>query len=333
MDMTIADRTKSICPYLGMMQDETTSLAYASTLNGCYHCAKPAIPNLEHQKEFCLSAAYPGCKVFLQSEHKEFPRELKGKSTHSHAHVRRLWITISGIVVLIAAGLAYFLLFPNLWSKVAATPTMTSTRRATPTREAAEVIPTVIIPDTGSADQATEIEPTSTIEIEPSSTVEIVHISSPTRTVPSATPTKTVKPVTSTATISPTVEPTSQLHGLEKAFTVDGHDFLLHRVLEGEGYDFLALKFHTTPSVLVDLNYDSTYPIWTGSIIVVSPGMLEKDVKLPSFRVYQINGKATSMNDLAMKINGDLTLLKHFNRCDDSCNLNPGDWILVPLPD
>jgi hypothetical protein len=66
------------CPYLGLHDDASTSLAYPSLWNYC-HCAVPPGPvAVPHQISTCLSREHGRCKVYIALDARPLPRELRG---------------------------------------------------------------------------------------------------------------------------------------------------------------------------------------------------------------------------------------------------------------
>ena len=52
------------CPYLGMLKDSHTSLAYPAPANHCFRVESPIGVDLSHQEEYCLTDRHHGCHVF-----------------------------------------------------------------------------------------------------------------------------------------------------------------------------------------------------------------------------------------------------------------------------
>ena len=55
------------CPYLGIVDDAETALAYPSPWNYCFRRGTPVSVTLEHQRNYCLATAYVGCPIYLQN--------------------------------------------------------------------------------------------------------------------------------------------------------------------------------------------------------------------------------------------------------------------------
>jgi hypothetical protein len=100
------------CPYLGLHDDASTSLAYPSLWNYC-HCAEPPGPvAVPHQISTCLSREYRHCKVYVALEPRPLPRDLRGAvpaaiKRKSRAGIKGmlLFFVILGALIVLYAGL------------------------------------------------------------------------------------------------------------------------------------------------------------------------------------------------------------------------------------
>jgi hypothetical protein len=68
------------CPYLGLHDDSSTALGYASPWNYCYRAVPASSVRLEHQSQTCLEAGYAHCAVLLSDRRRPLPRRLRGKA-------------------------------------------------------------------------------------------------------------------------------------------------------------------------------------------------------------------------------------------------------------
>lgn len=100
------------CPYLGLQDDDSTSLAYASPWNICYHAAPPAPVLVSHQAEVCLCPQYVGCPVLLSNQWRRFPRNLRGKAGASlnknSSSTRLAWLIVFvllGVILIVILSL------------------------------------------------------------------------------------------------------------------------------------------------------------------------------------------------------------------------------------
>jgi hypothetical protein len=55
------------CPYLGMLEDSDTSLAFPDVANHCFRVKSPATVDLSHQDTYCLTDRHPDCHVFQKA--------------------------------------------------------------------------------------------------------------------------------------------------------------------------------------------------------------------------------------------------------------------------
>jgi hypothetical protein len=100
------------CPYLGLHDDSSTSLAYPSLWNYC-HCAVPPGPvSVPHQISTCLSREHGRCKVYVSLEARPLPRDVRGAvpsgiKRKPLAGIRGLFLffVILGALIFLYAGL------------------------------------------------------------------------------------------------------------------------------------------------------------------------------------------------------------------------------------
>jgi hypothetical protein len=144
----------------------------------------------------------------------------------------------------------------------------------------------------------------------------------PTKIRPSKTPTRSTLP-------APTAAP-EQVHALEVPVEVDGRQLLIHRVMGGESFEALERTFATSTDVILALNYSLSSPLWANSLVVLAPGSTALDPATPAFQPYQVGEPEISLPELARKLDVDPSLLGRYNHCPDPCQLQAGDWLLVP---
>ncbi len=154
------------------------------------------------------------------------------------------------------------------------------------------------------------------------------------QTSPTIPPTSTDKPTAVPPTATP--EPTQtllppQFHGLEIPVSVDGKQFLIHMVIEGDQMLFLARDYKTSIEVIQALNNGIPQALWAGTGIVIAPGMVEIDPPLPAFSTYKVTEIEIKIEALAVKLKTDPALFQHYNRCEPGCLLKKGDWVIVPV--
>ena len=75
----IKNEIEPICPYIGILIDPQTAIAYPAEGNYC-HRVLPAIPpNYEHQKAYCLSKSFVKCPFFTQKSGRSMPKYIRLK--------------------------------------------------------------------------------------------------------------------------------------------------------------------------------------------------------------------------------------------------------------
>ena len=99
------------CPYLGLHDDSSTSLAYPSAWNYCYRAAPPASVLVAHQSETCLCPRYSDCTVYRSSRWGRLPTNLRGRLKarlgENRASRARRWIAILLFLLLLALLLVF----------------------------------------------------------------------------------------------------------------------------------------------------------------------------------------------------------------------------------
>ena len=103
------------CPHLGLHDDDSTCLAYASSWNYCYRATPPASVRTAYQVETCLCGRYVHCPVYLSSKGGALPRALRGHVSVG-ARGRRLLHTLVrmiGLIVLTAIVIWIIYLIPR----------------------------------------------------------------------------------------------------------------------------------------------------------------------------------------------------------------------------
>ena len=68
---------KRHCPYLRIIDDPTSSIAYPHEVNACHRAKKPVKVILEYQESHCLCDAYQECPGYTKGWEKGFPLELR----------------------------------------------------------------------------------------------------------------------------------------------------------------------------------------------------------------------------------------------------------------
>ena len=165
---------------------------------------------------------------------------------------------------------------------------------------------------------ATTIKVTDTALVRMTATLQLPATSIPTAQI-------TLTPA-STSDLPDTIIKTPDL---ETPFKVGSDEFVIHRVKDGEGLDYLAKVYNTTPAVIQATNYSLSSPIWVDSIIIIRPETTSLGPQEPVFQAYQVTDQIISFEKLAQNLNVDLVELKYYNACADRCSVTKGAWILI----
>jgi len=113
----VKEKQAKACPYLGLLQDSQTTLAFPSIANLCYHARPLVPPSLEYQRSFCLNGRqHTRCPVFIRSELAPLPPEISGKSANKPLfgkpiEMRIILPILLGCVVLILGVIGVVWLF------------------------------------------------------------------------------------------------------------------------------------------------------------------------------------------------------------------------------
>jgi hypothetical protein len=282
----------STCPYIGLKDDPKTSVGYPSTGNFCHHCKAPAVPKLQHQETYCLGNAFLECPVYTQTDKKSFPRGFRAVVKTIPAQNP---VFPRNLAILVCALLALFLGW-QLWAFFGASINVS----LQPTQ-------TMVLATSTSAPTAT-----------PEATVTLQALFVFATDLPTETPQPTATPVP------------PQKHALETPILVNGNQYLIHVVKEGEGIDYLIQFYNTSEAVLRSINYLLPPSIWVDLPVVVSPGMTDVDLNLPTFQAYRVPMAEIHMGQLAKELNANAAMLETYNNCPNSCLLVEGDWLLIP---
>ena len=91
------------CPFLGLRQDQETSLAYPSSWNVCHHTKPIGTPRLEFQQSYCFTKEHATCPIFTRSKRGPIPPAISFPVSKPPVIKRVILpILIGGIVVLLA---------------------------------------------------------------------------------------------------------------------------------------------------------------------------------------------------------------------------------------
>lgn len=291
----MAEQTPHQCPHLGILDDPDTSHSFPSTWNACFHAKIPSVPNFEHQEKICLTDGYVSCPVYQSAKGSVFPAELLNtvKPPKKEKVVKPVFAYILGAVLLVGITGGLVVLLASRFPERAGF----SVPGLNPSETAITATDTAVIQAT--ATLKSTLAPTLTIAV----------------------------------VVPPTSEPTPEMikpYVLETPFKIGEQDFLIHRVKDGDGLDILAKTYHTTSEVIQASNYAMKIPIWAGSLMLIRPDIVTLDPAEPIFEIYIVADKAIMLDELAKRLNVDLTRLKYYNACADRCMVSRDDWVLVP---
>ncbi len=101
---------KTVCPHLGLRQDNATHMGFPSAANYCLNCRQPTLPSLAHQESHCLGGAHVECPVYLAQGRVSMPAELRGIPPISGNLMKFVLI-----LVLALLAIFFFLIRPMLW--------------------------------------------------------------------------------------------------------------------------------------------------------------------------------------------------------------------------
>jgi len=291
--LVINDNGSEVCPYLGLSDDPGTVFRYPSSINQCYR-AKPATPvKLKYQGTCCLTTNHSECKVYQNDAGLPLPRELEYqplKLAQSKRSKVYLWTILFAIVVI---GL-------TIWGNLSNVPFL-SAGREHPSGDSGFIALTEMVNLTPSV-ILTLIRGTSTATLLPRSP-------SPIRTI-----------VTSTPTAMP-------FHALETPIGID-HQFIIHRILDGESLNLISGNYGTTPEALQLINYDLQIPLPINSLIIIP--FHKTDVSgLPVFEAYMVKADIP-VEDLAQRLMVDPAMLMYYNDLQSGQVLTVDEWVLIP---
>ena len=290
--MSHASLINRTCPALGLMDDSETSLGFPSNWNSCYRSRPISAPKLKHQEEFCLCEKYRECPIFLREQTAPLPKHIRAPRSRQTA--KKIQATL--LISIIAIGLILVL----AWG--ASNRGLLAALGIGKTNEIVPAIITPIIPATLPSTQT--LPPVQTRTAIASATLETI-------TSPASTPT----------------QPFSK-HQLEAPIGAD-HKFIIHETQAGENLAQFEQTYNTSVTAIVEVNYEFTYPIWVGALVVIPYGFVDV-ADMPAFEPYQVTDAAMTVELLAKIKSVDTLDLKKYNALADGESLHIGDWILIP---
>lgn len=150
----------------------------------------------------------------------------------------------------------------------------------------------------------------------------LIFVPPPTSTVPSAglvTPTDTESTIQATPFIP---------HTVETPFGVNP-TLVIHRVLDGEGYIYLAEQYGTSVEAIRAINFQLPEALWVNNILVI-PVNTQSVAGLPKFIVREISAEGLTIEEYAERMQLDAELLKRYNALPDGFVLEMGELIIIP---
>jgi LysM repeat protein len=152
----------------------------------------------------------------------------------------------------------------------------------------------------------------------------------PTQTLISVTPIEPTLPETVEPTPSETtVIPTSVDPHMSETLIGDSPALLVHKVLEGEGYIWLAQNYNTTEEAIKSINYNLPETLLVNKILVI-PVNSSDVAGLPQFSTYTIDTEGVSIETMAQLLRIDVELLKKYNDLPAGYTFIIGEWLLIP---
>ena len=238
------------CPYLGLHDDRSTSLAYPSAWNYCYRAAPPASVLISHQVEACLCPLYTGCTIYISEKTRPLPSSLRCKT---RVAVRKYGFPGKfgrAVLLFLVVALAIPIIFLS-WNLLLAaergasfSTTISSnclTTKQPLNNDATTISNWIVLPSAqlnGSTETPGRVADEQNTDL-PSTSVPRTNVS-----MQSADPSLTSLPhATGTLTLTPT--PVGMCgHALDAPFGGDTR-FVIHRVVSGENLTLYATKYET----------------------------------------------------------------------------------------
>jgi len=136
-------------------------------------------------------------------------------------------------------------------------------------------------------------------------------------------PTKTMTPLPPTA--SATLLP---MHMIETPIGLE-RQFVVHRVLEGEGFISIAATYNTSEDAIRAVNYALGDSLWADTVLVIPLG--QTDVSgIPPMSGFLVSGEGMTIEALALEKNVDAALLRELNALPEGYVLHQDEWVLIP---
>jgi hypothetical protein len=119
------------CPYLGVIDDPNTAMAYPSPHNSCFKIKPAQVPNKDHQSRFCLSSDFAPCPVYLskgKADEKKY-HNIFSKQEKQIIHIFRRYKFLVVLVLLVLLLVWVFsmeklsIILPFTGRRISTTPT------------------------------------------------------------------------------------------------------------------------------------------------------------------------------------------------------------------
>jgi LysM repeat protein len=317
------------CPFIGLPDDRSTSLAYPSVWNYCYHAAPPTSIHVSHQAGTCLCPHYTECAIYRSTKSEPLPSPLRGNLKLGVLKYRPLGAQGRSVLLLLLVTLLALTIFlgPGFLFGPArdVTPSISAASNypasndppdqngaGLPNGQPQTSLATSSILYGGASTGVTQWDTLLSSTEKPPQTLEIPSTGSPKSS--------------QTATLTSTPEGTCG-HALDAPFGKNTK-FVVHRVMSGENLTLYAGQYHTTTDAILAVNYHLPMPVWEDWIIVIPVDTLDVS-DIPPFEPYQAIGTRISLGELAKQLNTDPQSLYRYNSFEGACQVFSG-WLLVP---
>ncbi len=330
--------TIKICPFLGMVDDRTTSTSFPSIMNCCYHAKPVEVVEFTHQHDFCLSENCINCPVYTRKDLLPLPNEIRMPQSQ-YGRVNALnWKTIFlGLlfVAVVVFGITRIFFQNQIIPTAKIAPTLTSNAKltaiapgyggkVTQTLSASTLTSNSVIESSLALTQGANIlaETTLTPAITANQTASPISALTPTYTL---TPTLTLTP---TSTSIPTATQPTVTRDLDTPIGTNPK-LVIHQIQSGENLSTYAANFKTTAEAILRINYSLPVPLRTDNLIVI-PVEFSTVAQLPYFQPYRVSTEGITVEKMARELGTDLNDFIYYNNFYSGEELRLGDWILVP---
>ncbi|MFH2040857.1 MAG: hypothetical protein ABIJ65_15630 [Chloroflexota bacterium] len=299
----------SFCEFLGMVHDSSTAQAFPSEWNACNRCQPPTTPNIEHQRNFCLTGSYQLCPVFSNEKIISLPKKLSYPIRNTNIQKKKLFFrgfVLTILIFVIAGGLLFAWL--NSSGNLPDFPYLTNL----PQIETSKVIST-----SATLKPIVSLTPIQNTEV--NSTQVKTIIPSPSPSTPSPTPLYTI---TSTQKVS------TDMHRLDEPFG-KVYRLVIHRIQEGDNLYKLVEQYNTDLQSIFQINLYLPAPIRSDLLVIIPVDRI--DIRgIPRLQAYMVMTDGLTIEDFAQILYLSSYELKLFNGLEDGYLLSKGEWIVIP---